>query len=95
MTNKELGRAIWEVLRVDGFYNNFEIWYQDCFDECIADAEKMIFSGCCTFENGSFIEISKNISKDGKTHNFNVDKENFIEFYGRKTCKELFEYQGE
>ena len=79
MTNKELAERAYKV--IDTHYD-FESWYNDCFPECIEEAANMIFSGCCEFSTGSSFEISRHISNDGQTHNFDVDMENFIEFYG-------------
>ncbi len=87
MTNRELAKSIWAVIRTE---LDFEAWFKDCFRECVEDAVKLINTGCCTFKNGSVLEISRTISKDGKTHNFDFDKENFIEFYGEESCFKQF-----
>ncbi len=87
MKNIELGKKIWGVIKTD---LDFDTWYNECFGECVEDAAKLIFSGCCDAETGSICEISKNISKDGRTHNFNFDKENLIEFQGKEGFKNTF-----
>ena len=87
MKNIELGKKIWKVIKTDF---DFETWYSECFCECVEDAAKFIDSGCCEPETGSSLEISRTISKDGCTHNFNFDKENFIEFYGEEGFKNRF-----
>lgn len=92
MTNKEVGKSIWEKINFNGsFYeSHFEEWFNDCFAECVAEAVANIDNGGCKFETGSYIEVSKNISKDGQTHNIDFDKENFIEYYGKETCFKMF-----
>ena len=92
MTNKEVGKSIWEKINFNGsFYeSHFEEWFNDCFAECVAEAVVNIDNGGCKFETGSYIEVSKNISKDGQTHNIDFDKENFIEYYGKETCFKMF-----
>lgn len=92
MTNKETGRKIWEKINFNGnFYeSHFEEWYNDCFPSCIEEATKSIDSGCCTFENGTILELSRNITKDGQTHVIDFDKENLIEFYGKEECFKRF-----
>jgi hypothetical protein len=87
MKNRELGKAIYDVVRTR---LDFETWYNQCFAECVEDAAGLIDSGCCTAERGSFCEISKTISKDGQTHNFDFDKDNFIEFYGKDGFENRF-----
>lgn len=87
MTNVELGKQIWDVLRTN---LDFDSWYKDCFGSCIEDAANLINSGCCTFSEGSELEISMNISKDGSTHTFSVNKNNFIEYYGEEACFRMF-----
>jgi hypothetical protein len=95
MTNKEIGKAIWENINFNGgFYEeNFEKWFEDCFAVCVEEAVANIDNGGCKFETGSFIEISKNISKDGRTHNIDFDKENFIEYFGKEKCFRMFTTQ--
>ena len=92
MTNKEIGKSIWEKINFNGsFYeSHFEEWFNDYFAECVAEAVANIDNGGCKFETGSYIEVSKNISKDGQTHNIDFDKENFIEYYGKETCFKMF-----
>lgn len=91
-TNKEIGKEIWNRIEFNGsFYeNHFEEWFNDCFAECVAEAVKSIDSGCCTFEKGTILELSKNITKDGQTYVVDFDKENLIEFYGKETCFKMF-----
>ena len=81
MKNIELGKKIWNA--IDSSWD-FETWYEKCFGECIEEAANSILNGSCTIENGSFVEVSRTISKDGNTHNFDVDPENFIEYYGEE-----------
>lgn len=81
MKNIELGKKIWDA--IDSSWD-FETWYEKCFGECIEEAANSILNGSCTIENGSFVEVSHTISKDGNTHNFDVDPENFIEYYGEE-----------
>lgn len=87
MKNKELGKMIYDVLRTR---LDFETWYSECFAECVEDAANLIDSGCCDAEYGSLCEISSTISKDGQTHRFDFDKENFVEFYGEDGFKNRF-----
>lgn len=87
MRNKELGKEIWKMLRLSGFYaDNFETWFEDCFRECIEEACNSVDS----FEKGGWIEIGKSISKDGNPHIIDFEPENFIEFYGLESCQEMF-----
>lgn len=91
MANIELGKKIWENIKFSNYYaEDFEQWYKDCFAECMNEATNYILNGSCDFERGSFVEISKNLSKSGRTIEINVDKEDFIEFYGEEGCKDLF-----
>lgn len=87
MKNRELGKAIYDVIKTR---LDFETWYNECFAECVEDAARLIDSGCCDVENGSICEISRTISKDGQTHNFDFDKENFVEYYGEEVFKNRF-----
>ena len=85
--NIELGKKIYEHLNTKF---DFETWYKDCFGACIEDAANLIFNGYCDVEKGSFFEISRTISKDGNTHRIDVEKENFIEYYGEEGFKNTF-----
>lgn len=88
MKNRDIARMAWEVIKTD---LDFDDWYKECWGECMDEARALIDSGCCSWPNGSFFEVSRNISKDGQTHNFDIEKENFIEYYGEQACKEMFE----
>lgn len=94
-SNKEIGKEIWERINFNGsFYeNHFEEWFKDCFPACVEDAVKSIESGCCTFEKGTILELSRIITKDGQTHVIDFDKENLIEFYGKENCFRMFTTQ--
>ena len=87
MKNIELAKEIYNVIRTKF---DFETWYDECFEACLEDAAALINSGCCSIDSGSIFEVSKTISKDGQTHNFDFDKENFIEFYGEDGFKNRF-----
>lgn len=92
MTNKELGRKIWANINfTNGYADNFDAWYNDCFGECMEEAANEIFNGTCEYKRGSFVEVSRSISKSGNPVTIDVDKENFIEYYGASKCMELFE----
>ncbi len=86
MKNEELGKLIWNSVRTD---LDFETWYKECFGACVEDAAKLIWSGCAEYPKSS-CEIPRIISKDGNTHNFDFDEENFIEYYGEEQCFHLF-----
>lgn len=87
MKNIELAKEIYNVIRTKF---DFETWYNECFAACLEDAASLIDSGCCSIDSGSIFEVSYTISKDGQTHNFDFDKENFIEFYGEDGFKNRF-----
>jgi len=92
MKNEKLARTIWSQLNFkDGvFQEDFNFWYDNCFDACMEEACSPIFTGNCDFNKGSFIEISRTSSKDGATHTINVDKDELIEYYGEDCCKRMF-----
>lgn len=92
MCNREVAKLVWKKIDFHGgFYaSNFDEWYKDCWAECMEEAVDNILNGGCKFESGSYIEISLSISVDRQSHNVDVDKENFIEFYGEECCFRLF-----
>lgn len=92
MTNYEVAKQVWGKINFhESWYaDHFDDWYKDCWNECMEEATNYILNGSCSFETGSFIEVSRTLSKDGQTHNIDVDKENFVEFYGEEHCFRLF-----
>ncbi|MEL3912967.1 hypothetical protein [Treponema pedis] len=76
---KGLARNVFNVTKT---YMSFKEWYELGFDDCMQEALNTIDTGCCSFETGSSFEISRFQSRDGKTHTFNVDKEDLIEWFG-------------
>ncbi len=87
MTNLELGKQIYDVVRTE---LDFETWYKDCFGACVESAANIILNGHCDYNKGSVLEVSRTESKDGNTHNFDFDKENFVEYYGEEYCFKTF-----
>lgn len=89
MKNIELGKEIYNLIKTD---LNFKDWFKGstCFGEFVNDAAASILNGNCSIENGSFVEISKTVSKDGKTHRIDFDRENFIEYYGPEQFYGMF-----
>ncbi len=89
MKNIELGKKIYNLIKTD---LDFKDWFKSttCFGEFVNDAAASILNGSCSIENGSFVEISKTVSKDGKTHRIDFDRENFIEYYGPEQFYGMF-----
>ena len=89
MKNIELGKEIYNLIKTD---LDFKDWFKGstCFGEFVNDAAASILNGSCSIESGSFVEISKTVSKDGKTHRIDFDRENFIEYYGPEQFYGMF-----
>lgn len=97
MTMRDVAEQVWQVIDYNGgFYEtNFDAWYRDCWENCMEEAIDNILNGGWELENGSYIEVSKNISKDGNTHNIDVAKEHIIEYLGEEQCWKTFLTQEE
>lgn len=95
MTMREVAQQVWQVIDYNGgFYEtDFDAWFKDCWQECMEEAINNILNGGWDWENGSYIEVSKNISKDGNTHNIDVEKEHIIEYLGEENCWKTFTLQ--
>lgn len=92
MTMREVAQQVWSVIDYNGgFYEtDFDAWFKDCWQECMEEAINNILNGACKWENGSYIEVSKSISKDGNTHNIDVAKEHIIEYLAEENCWKTF-----
>ena len=95
MTMRDVAQQVWQVIDYNGgFYEtNFDSWYRDCWQECMEEAIDNILNGGWKLENGSYIEVSKSISKDGNIHNIDVKKEHIIEYLGEEQCFKTFTLQ--
>ncbi|WP_024468073.1 ArdC-like ssDNA-binding domain-containing protein [Treponema pedis] len=76
---KSIAMRAWSLIKTN---DSFKDWYDKGFSDCMQEAVKNIDSGACEFKNGSFFEISRFISKDGRTHNVNVEKDELIKWFG-------------
>lgn len=94
LTNKELGRLIYVALFSEPEDElDFEIWYEQCWNECMNDAVNAIGVGCGSYEDGTSIELSWTVTKSGRTEVFFFEKENFDEYYGERDCFRMFHTQ--
>ena len=87
MTMREVAEQVWSLIKCD---SDFESWFAECWGPCMEEAVDAILNGVGSFESGTYIELSKGITKDGNPHDISIHKEHFLEYMGEKACWKTF-----
>lgn len=87
MTMREVAEQVWGLINCD---SDLESWFAECWGPCMEEAVDAILNGVGSFESGTYIELSKGITKDGNPHDISIHKEHFLEYMGEEACWKTF-----